>query len=72
MQSINTTNNNSNNGDGDNISEGRLTRLMLIFALYLEDIKEVGGGGVNLDQVLIVLWCGIGEVNDLELIRALE
>lgn len=44
---------------------------MLVFALDLEDVEEVGGGGVDLDEVLIVLWCGIGDVDDLELLGAL-
>lgn len=47
------------------------TRLVLIFALDLKDIEEVGGGGVYLDEVFVVFGDGIGEVCDFELAGAL-
>lgn len=47
------------------------TGLELVFALDLEDVEEVGGGGVDLDQVLVVFGGWIGQVGDLELIGAL-
>lgn len=39
-----------------------LTRLVLVFALDLENVKEVGGGGVDLDEIGVVFGGGIGEV----------
>jgi hypothetical protein len=41
---------------------GGLTRLVLVFALELEDVEEVGGGGVNLNEVVVVLGDGIRQV----------
>lgn len=35
------------------------TRLALVFALDLQDVEEVGGGGVDLDEIVIVLGDGI-------------
>ena len=45
---------------------------MLVFALDLENVKEVGGGGVDLDQVLIVLGRRVRQLGDLELLGALK
>jgi hypothetical protein len=39
--------------------------------LNLENIKEVGGGGVHFNDILVVFGDGIREVRDLELFRAL-
>lgn len=44
---------------------------MLIFALDLQNIKEIGCSSVNLYHVLVGTWLGICEVGDLELLRAL-
>lgn len=43
------------------------TRLVLVFALALEDVEEVGGGGVDLDEVLVGLGHGVWDVGDSEL-----
>jgi hypothetical protein len=50
---------------------GGITGLVLVFPLDLEDVKEVGTGGLDLDQVFIWLGYGVGEVGDPELIRSL-
>lgn len=52
--------------------EGDSTRLALVFALDLQDVEEVGCGGVDLDEVVIALGDGIREVLDLELAGALK
>lgn len=44
---------------------------MLVFPLDLENIKKVGGSGVDFDNVLRVFRLQVGQVNDLELIGAL-
>ena len=49
-----------------------LTRLGLVFPLNLENIEEIGCGGVNLDQVLIWLREGVCELDDFELLGPLE
>ena len=49
-----------------------LTRLGLVFPLNLENIEEIGCGGVNLDQVLIWLRRGLCELDDFELLGPLE
>jgi hypothetical protein len=38
------------------------TRLVLVFALDLEDVEKVGGRGVHLDQILVRSGDGIREV----------
>ena len=43
------------------------TWLGLVFALDLEDIKEVGGDSVDLYQVLVGLGNWVGELYDFEL-----
>jgi hypothetical protein len=62
-------------GDGRGTMEGGVqkqrTWLVLVFALHLENVKEVGGRRVHPDEVLIVLGHGVWQVGDLELARAL-
>lgn len=48
-----------------------LTRLVLVFALDLENVEKVGGGRVHLDEVLVVLGHGVWDVRDLEVRGAL-
>lgn len=45
--------------------------LYLVFTADLEQVEEVGGGGVDLDEVLVRLRLGVGEVADLEVLRTL-
>lgn len=53
-------------------SEGCMrTRLVLVFSLHLENVEEVGGGRVHLDDILVVLGGRIGQLSDFELARAL-
>lgn len=47
------------------------TRLVLVFPLDLEDVEEVCGRGVDLDDILVVLGHRVREVGDLELLGAL-
>ena len=51
---------------------GSLTRLVLVFSLDLEDVEEICGGGMDLDEVLVWLGDGVGELCDLELAGALR
>lgn len=46
-------------------------RLMLVFALDLEDVEEVGAGGVDLNEVFVWRWAGGGDFGDGEITRAL-
>lgn len=48
------------------------TRLVLVFALDLENVEEVGGGSVDLDDIFIWFRPGIGKVRHLELVRSLR
>lgn len=50
----------------------RQRRLVLVLAADLEQVKEVGGRGVNSNQVLIGLGRRSGQLNDLELFWALD
>lgn len=52
--------------------EVKLTRLVLVFALDLENVKEIGRSGVNLNQIFIWFGCGIGELGDFELVGRLD
>lgn len=45
---------------------------MLVFALNLKNIEEVGRRGVDLNQVLICRRCRVCKIRDLELLRALS
>lgn len=45
---------------------------MLVSASYLEEVKEIGCGCVDGDQILVRRGCGIGEGGDGEVLRALE
>lgn len=49
-----------------------LTGLVLVFALDLEDVEEVGCCGVDLNQVVVWSRYGIWEVLDFEFLRTLE
>jgi hypothetical protein len=49
-----------------------LTRLVLVFALNLQDIKEVGRRGVDLDEVLVKGRLGVRELRHPELVGSLE
>lgn len=51
---------------------GQRTRLVLVFALDLQNVKKVGGGGMDLDQVLAGLGLGVGQIRDFEVSRALR
>lgn len=42
-----------------------LTRLVLVLSLYLEDVEEVGGGGVDLDEIFIVFGDRVRQILDL-------
>ena len=46
-------------------------RLYLVFPADLEQVEEVGGGGVDLDEVLMWLRLRVGEVADLKVLRTL-
>lgn len=48
------------------------TRLVLVLALYLQDVEEVGRRGLDLDEVFVGLGRRVGQVNDLEIRRALR
>lgn len=48
------------------------TRLVLVFALDLQDVKEVGRRGMHLDQVLVRARLGVRQLGDLELMRSLQ
>ena len=48
-----------------------LTWLVLIFALDLQDVEEVGGRGVDLDQVVIGARLRVRQLGDGELFGAL-
>lgn len=47
-------------------------RLVLILALNLEQVEEIGAGGVNFDQVVIGGRRGCRKIGDGEVKRALE
>lgn len=44
---------------------------MLVFALHLENVKEIGRGGMNFYQVFIGLWRGIRKGDDPEVVKFL-
>jgi len=46
-------------------------RLVLVFALDLQDIEEVLGGGVVGDEVFVGFRGGVGEGGDFELVGGL-
>jgi len=48
------------------------TRLVLVLALHLQDVEEVGRRGLDLDEVFVGLGRRVGQVNDLEIRRALR
>lgn len=50
----------------------RRTGLVLVLPLDLEDVEEVGRRGVDLDEVLVRLWCWLREVFHHELLGALH
>lgn len=56
---------------GRRMREEKRTWLMLIFALDLEDVEEVGGSSVDLDEVLIGFGGRVGKVRHLELLGRL-
>jgi len=58
-------------GEEEGGRKGRRTRLVLVFALNLEDVKEVGPRGVDLDQVLVWVGDRIREGGDFEVLWAL-
>jgi hypothetical protein len=45
---------------------------MLVFALDLQDIKEVCGRRVNLDHILVGTGLRVRQLRDLELLRPLR
>lgn len=45
---------------------------MLVFSSDLEQVEEVGRGGVDGDQILRGFGVGSGQVEDLEVFWALE
>ena len=49
-----------------------LTRLVLVFALDLQDIKKVGRRGVDLDEVLVRGRLGVRKIRHPELMGSLE
>ena len=48
-----------------------LTRLVLILALDLQDVEEVGGRSVDLDQIVMGARLGVRQLGDGELFGAL-
>jgi len=48
-----------------------LTRLVLIFALDLQDVKEVCRRGMNLDEILVRGRLGVGKLRYLQLVGSL-
>jgi hypothetical protein len=50
----------------------RLTGLMLVFSLDLQNIKEVCGGSVDLNDIFVALRLGVREVGHGELLGALK
>lgn len=63
---------NSDNGAGElGATDPGQWRLVLIFALNLEDVEEVGAGGVNLNQVFVRCWGRSCDRSDLEIQRTL-
>lgn len=48
------------------------TWLVLVFALDLENVKKVGRGCVDLNQVLVILGSRIGKIGHLELVWSLD
>jgi hypothetical protein len=49
-----------------------LTWLMLIFALDLENVEEIGGSSMDLDDIFVWFRPGIWEVRHLELVGSLR
>jgi hypothetical protein len=45
--------------------------LVLVFAAYLEEIKEVCGGSMDGNQVLIRLGSWVGQISDMQVLRTL-
>lgn len=45
---------------------------MLVFALNLQNVKEVGCRGVHLDEVLVRCGLRVWQLGHLELVRRLE
>lgn len=45
---------------------------MLVLSLHLQDVEEIGCGGVDLDQIFIRLWRGVWETDDLEVVEFLD
>ena len=39
----------------------------MVFAGDLQEVEEVGGGGVDGDGILVRRWGWVGEVDDLEI-----
>jgi hypothetical protein len=46
-------------------------RLVLVFALYLEDVEEVCACGVDFDEIFVCCWGGGGQVGYFEVEGAL-
>jgi hypothetical protein len=44
---------------------------MLVFALYLQNIEEVGCCGVDLDQIFICLWLEIRDLSNPQVVHGL-
>lgn len=45
---------------------------MLVFALDLKEVEEIGTGGVNLDKVLVGRGGGSGELSNFQIERSLQ
>lgn len=45
---------------------------MLVLAANLQQVEEVGGGGVNGNQVFVIFWRGVWEGLDLQVLRSLR
>ena len=52
--------------------DGRLTGLVLVLPLDLEDIEKVGGSSMDFDDIFIWLGRGIWKIRDLEFVRSLK
>lgn len=48
------------------------TRLILVFPLDLQDVEEIGSGGVYLDEILIRLRLRFGKLCYFKLFRPLK
>lgn len=51
---------------------GWRTRLVLVFPLDLQNVKEVGRCRMHLDEILARSWLRVRQLGHFELVRALQ